>query len=249
MNKVSVIMPAYNSSKTISRSIKSVLEQTYDNFELIVVCDAPEDNTEKLVKKFSDSRLKVIVLNENQGVSGARNVGLKLAKGRYIAFCDSDDYWYKDKLSIQVDLLKRNNVFVAHANSHLADDSGNIIGIRKYPVHVSYKMMRHRNYICNSSGLYDTKKLPIVFCKKIYHEDYLMWLEILSPKGISIGSEKPLLIYTLNPDSLSGNKLKSFIGTLNVQRKHGLNFFQCFVSLILNVMSRLIPLLVDPTKK
>lgn len=241
-------MPAYNSSKTITKSIKSVLEQNYDNLELIVICDAPKDNTVKLVKNFSDSRLRVIVLNENQGVSEARNVGLKLAKGRYIAFCDSDDYWYKDKLSIQINLLNRNNVFVSHANSHLADVSGNVIGIRKYPEHVSYKMMRYRNYICNSSGLYDTKKLPIIFCKNIYHEDYLMWLEILSPKGISIASEKPLLIYTLNPDSLSGNKLKSFIGTLNVQRKHGLSFFQCLVSLILNILSRLIPPLVDRIK-
>ena len=249
MDKVTVIMPAHNSSKSIAKSIEGVLQQTYHNLELIIICDGSKDNTEKVVKEFSDPRIKVVVLKENQGVSKTRNVGLKLAKGRYISFCDSDDYWYAEKLSIQIELLKKNKVFVCHANCHLADVSGKIIGIRKYPDYVNYKMMRHRNYICNSSGMYDSKNIPITFFKNIYHEDYLMWLEILSPKGISVSSKKPLVIYTLNPDSLSGNKLKSLIGMLRVQRRHGLSLLECAINLFLNIFSRIIPIFLDSIKK
>ena len=248
MNKVTVIMPAYNSSKTISKSIKCVLDQKYNNLELIVVCDAPTDNTEIIAKQFTDPRVKIVVLDENQGVAEARNVGLKLASGRYIAFCDSDDYWYAEKLSVQIELLKKFNVFVCHSNCHLVDISGEIAGMRKYPMFVTYKMMKHRNYICNSSGIYDTKKLPVILNKNIYHEDYLMWLEILSPNGVSVGSKQPLLMYTVNPNSLSGNKFKSIIGMLRVQRKHGLSRLQCYINLILNVFSRIFPLLISLTR-
>lgn len=248
MNKVTVIMPAYNSSKTISKSIKCVLNQRYKNLELIVICDAPTDNTEIIARQFTDQRVKIVVLNEKQSVAEARNAGLKLASGRYIAFCDSDDYWYPEKLSVQIELLKQSNVFVCHANCHLVDVSGEIIGMRKYPMFVSYKMMKHRNYICNSSGIYDTKKLPVILNKNIYHEDYLMWLEILSPNGVSVGSKQPLLMYTVNPNSLSGNKFKSIMGMLRVQRKHGLSRLQCCFNLILNVLSRIFPSLIALTR-
>ena len=248
MNKVTVIMPAYNSSKTISKSIKCVLNQKYNNLELIVVCDAPTDNTEIIAKEFTDPRVKIVVLDDNQGVAEARNAGLKLALGRYIAFCDADDYWYPEKLSVQIDLRKQLNVSVCHANCHLVNVSGEIIGMRKYPMLVTYKMMKHRNYICNSSGIYDTKKLPVILNKNIYHEDYLMWLEILSPDGVSVGSKQPLLMYTVNPNSLSANKFKSVIGMLRVQRKHGLSRLQCCINLILNFFSRIFPSLIALTR-
>lgn len=244
MNKVTVIMPAYNSSKTIARSIECVLNQTYDNFELIIVCDAPTDDTELIARQFLDSRITVIVLEVNQGVSVARNIALNMATGRYISFCDADDYWYEEKLSIQIKLLGKYNVFACHANCHLVNVSGAITGLRRYPEFVSYKMMRHRNYICNSSGIYDTEKLPVVFQKKIYHEDYLMWLEILSPDNVSVSSKEPLLMYTVNPNALSGNKLKSFIGMVRIQREHGLSWFQCCISFILNIISRVAPALL-----
>ncbi len=249
MDKVSVIMPAYNASKFIVRSIRSILQQSYAKLELIVICDAPIDNTVELAKQFTDARIKIIEQEENLGVAEARNVGLRLATGRYIAFCDADDYWYQEKLSIQIELLKTSNSAVCHANCDLAKVAGKIIGSRRYPKVITYKMMRYRNYICNSSGLYDTKKISVVYQKKIYHEDYLMWLEILSESKISIGSKKPLLVYTINSNGLSSNKFKSFIGTLKIQRKHGVGWFEFNVNFLLNIASRLIELLLPSSRR
>jgi glycosyltransferase involved in cell wall biosynthesis len=240
MDKVSVIMPAYNASDFINRSIQSVLEQSHAILELIVICDAPIDNTIEVVKRFTDSRIKMVELEENQGVAEARNAGLRLATGRYIAFCDADDYWYPEKLSIQLELLEKSNSSVCHANCDLVDVAGKTIGLRRYPKIVTYKMMRHRNYICNSSGLFDTAKLSVVFQQKIYHEDYLMWLEILSESRTSVGSKKPLLMYTINPNGLSANKFKSLIGVIKIQRQHGVGWFECGVNFLINIAGRLI---------
>ncbi len=239
MDKVTVIMPAYNSSQSIAKSIQCVLDQKYNFLELIVICDAPTDDTSSIVRQFSDSRIRIVELEHNQGVSNARNTGLNLASGRYIAFCDADDYWYADKLSTQLELLKESNTSVCHSSCHLVDLSGAIIGLRSYPELVTYKMMRHRNYICNSSGLYDTKKIPIVLQKNIYHEDYLMWLEILSTQGTSIGSKSPLLMYTQNPNGLSSNKLKSILGMVRIQRQHGIGWMEFSLNILINIMSRL----------
>lgn len=244
MDKISVIMPAYNASAFIARSIQSVLGQRNVLLELIVICDAPTDDTVEIVKRFTDARIEIVELEENQGVSEARNAGLRLATGRYIAFCDADDYWYPEKLSIQIELLEKSNSAVCHANCDLVDIDGMTLGLRRYPEIVTYKMMRHRNYICNSSGLFDTSKLSVVFQQSIYHEDYLMWLEILSNSGMSIGSKKPLLMYTINPNSLSGNKLVSLIGALKIQRKHGLGWFECSVNFFLNIGIRVMELLL-----
>ena len=97
MEKVSVIMPSYNSEKYISESIKSIINQTYTNWELIITDDFSSDNTVKVVESFikNDKRIKLYVLKSNQGAGAARNNSIKMAKGRFIAFCDSDDQWKK----------------------------------------------------------------------------------------------------------------------------------------------------------
>jgi len=236
-------MPAYNSAEFIAESIQSILKQSYSHLELIIICDAPTDNTVEIAKRFGDERIKIIELEQNQGVSNARNVGLNLAVGRYIAFCDADDCWYAEKLSSQIELLKKFNLAVCHSNCDLINMSGFKIGTRRYPEIVTYKMMRRRNYICNSSGLYDKDKLQVVLQHKIYHEDYLMWLELLSDAGMSIGSKKPLLNYRINPDGLSSNKLKSIFGTLHIQSFHGIGWFERSINLFLNIASRLVNLI------
>lgn len=101
--KISVIMSAYNAQKTISRAIRSVLNQTYDDIELIVVNDCSTDNTEKIVKKYKDNRIVYIKHDINLGAGCARNTGIKNATGEYIAFLDSDDYYNKDYIQTMVD--------------------------------------------------------------------------------------------------------------------------------------------------
>jgi glycosyltransferase involved in cell wall biosynthesis len=108
-NMVSVIIPTYNRANTIESSIRSVLNQTYTNIEIIVVDDASQDNTEEVVNSINDNRILYIRNNENQGVASARNIGAQYAKGEFIAFNDSDDIWHYDKLEKQMDVMLQNN--------------------------------------------------------------------------------------------------------------------------------------------
>lgn len=238
MSLVSIIMPAYNASHFISRSIQCILDQNYDNFELIIICDAPTDNTVEIVKSFTDKRIRTFFLESNHGVSEARNLGLSQASGRYIAFCDADDFWYPEKLSIQIHLMQTQNLSICHSNCDLVNTAGNKIGQRIYPSIVTYKIMKYRNFICNSSGIYDAKKLSIVFQEKVYHEDYLMWLSLLSKAGKSVRSSQPLLMYTINPNGLSHNKIKSFLGMLKIQHLHGISLIECVFNLVPHIISR-----------
>ena len=103
---VSVIIPTYNRERLIARSVKSVLNQTYRNFEIIIVDDASTDNTEKVISSFNDERIRYLRHDKNRGEAAARNTGIKLARGEYIASQDSDDEWLPEKLGKQIELFK-----------------------------------------------------------------------------------------------------------------------------------------------
>lgn len=108
-NMVSVIIPTYNRANSIENSIRSVLNQTYTDFEIIVVDDASQDNTEEVVKSINDNRILYIRNNENYGVASARNIGAQYVKGEFIAFNDSDDIWHCDKLEKQMKVMMQND--------------------------------------------------------------------------------------------------------------------------------------------
>ena len=110
MGKVSIIMPAYNCAKYITESIASVTAQTYTNWELLIVDDASTDNTQQVVEALaqSDSRIKYIRLEKNSGAAVARNTAIEKADGRYLAFLDSDDLWYPEKLKKQLEFMQEN---------------------------------------------------------------------------------------------------------------------------------------------
>lgn len=107
MEKVSVIIPTYNREKTILRALHSVLEQTYTNLEVLVIDDGSTDGTSDMVNSIADNRVQYIVLEKNQGAANARNVGAKMASGEWIAFQDSDDCWYRDKIEKQIQYIHR----------------------------------------------------------------------------------------------------------------------------------------------
>ena len=105
---ISIIMPAYNAQKYIKESIDSVLNQSFENFELIIINDGSKDNTEHIIKEYQDQRI-VLISQKNGGVSNARNAGLKLAKGKYITFLDADDTFPKDSLKSRFEYLESNS--------------------------------------------------------------------------------------------------------------------------------------------
>lgn len=109
---VSVVIPTCNRAHFVGRAIQSVLDQTYRNFEILVVDDASNDNTEEIVKHFSDERISYIPHRENKGGSSARNTGIKAARGKFIGFLDDDDEWLPQKLECQINLFSRSQSMV-----------------------------------------------------------------------------------------------------------------------------------------
>ena len=122
---VSVIIPTYNRAHLVGQAIRSVLNQTFQDFELIIVDDGSSDDTEAVVKQFNDPRIRYIY-QENKGISGARNTGIRSARGRYIAFLDSDDLWLPDLLQLEVPILDANpDVGLVYAKAQAIDKEGN----------------------------------------------------------------------------------------------------------------------------
>jgi teichuronic acid biosynthesis glycosyltransferase TuaG len=210
---VSVIMPCLNSSKTIASSIKSVQMQTYKNFELIVVDDGSVDDSHAIAKSFShiDSRIKVFKnINFGQGVAIARNFGLRLAQGKYIAFLDSDDLYEPDSLMLRVHTAISKNAMVVYGSYRRLLDDGSYQTIRVRDS-ISYFNILCFNYISNTTGMYDAEVLGLTLQEPVGHEDYLMWCHLIKRSRIAFScGDTPIGIYRVSSNSLSSNKLKSF---------------------------------------
>jgi glycosyltransferase involved in cell wall biosynthesis len=134
MPEVSVIIPTYNRSKSIGKTIKSVLNQNYTDFEIIIVDDNSSDNTENVIKSYSNnySCIQYIKHNENKGAPAARNTGIENSKGKYIALLDDDDEWFPDKLTKQVQMIKQlpDDVGLVYCGNEDVDENSNEISIK-----------------------------------------------------------------------------------------------------------------------
>ena len=153
---VSIIMAAYNAEKTIEQAINSVLNQTYTNFELLVVNDCSKDRTAELVKSIAatDGRVRLISNVKNSGVSYTRKYALEEATGSWIAILDSDDAWAPEKLEKQIELQNRTNADLLFTGSAFMDSEGRPIDWYLHaPAEVSYRQLLKQNVLSNSSAL------------------------------------------------------------------------------------------------
>lgn len=202
-------MPAYNAEKYISDSIDSVLNQSIQNFELIIIDDNSQDNTTNIINKYNDPRIVLIINSNNLGVSETRNIGISAANGKYIAFLDSDDIWLPHKLSLQIMCL--NDGWDVVSSNYIAFESNadNKITERKSPSIISYSDMLKSNFIGNLTGIYNVQKIGKIYQKKSGHEDYIMWLEIIKKSKKAYCIQEPLAKYRLHNSSLSSNKMKA----------------------------------------
>ena len=224
---VSIIMAAYNAEKTIELAIESVLNQTYSNFELLVINDCSKDGTAKLVEDFSakDNRVRLISNEKNSGVSFTRKHGLEESNGSWIAILDSDDAWTPDKLEKQIELQKRTNADLLFTGSAFMDSDGQPIDWYLHaPAEVTYRQLLKQNVLSNSSALVRKE----LYAKHYavgdgMHEDFAIWLSILKEGKKAYGVDEPLLIYRIAKSSKSGNKIKAAKMNWNTYRYVGLN--------------------------
>ncbi|MBQ0440422.1 glycosyltransferase family 2 protein [Providencia rettgeri] len=200
-------MPAYNAELTISNSIESVLNQTFIDFKLYIVNDCSTDDTLKIISKFDDKRIIILNNEKNEGVAFSRNKAISKAKGKYIAFLDSDDLWLPNKLMAQLDKLE--NGYDIVCSNYIPFRGDFIEKIRMSPEIITKNDMMKSNLIGNLTGVYNCNTIGKVYQKPIGHEDYIMWLEIINKANTAYCIQEPLAKYRLSSNSLSGNKLKA----------------------------------------
>jgi len=209
---VSIIIPTYNQANFIDKAINSALKQTYQDFEIIVIDDGSTDDTEEIMKGFKDKRVKYIKkYKENRGISVARNTGIKMAKGKYIALLDSDDEWLPEKLDKQIQLLqnKSSEVGVVCSWSYNIDEKGNFISKRCLP--------KRDGYIYEDLLSTDPISVPTVLIRKECfnrvglfddllntQQDWDMWIRIAKYYRFAL-IKIPLVKYRIHPNQISNN--------------------------------------------
>lgn len=201
-------MPCYNSACYIKRAIDSVINQTYQNFELIVIDDLSKDESVNIVKTFDDSRIKLVELSENCGAAVSRNVGIEMAVGRFIAFLDSDDLWRPNKLETQIQFMidKPCAFSFSHYQRFSRLGKGKVM---KAPEVVTYEELLRCNVIGCLTAVYDTHIIGKQYMPLIRkRQDFGLWLKILSHCGKAYGC--PVILADYRTDSgMTQNKLNA----------------------------------------
>ncbi len=208
---VSIVTPMYNSAKFIGTTIKSVLNQTYQNWELILVDDYSTDDTVSIVRKYadSDSRIKLVEQQKNQGAGVARNIGIDCAEGDFVAFLDADDYWEYVKLEVQVKILEENQWAGSFSWYKNVDEDEKGDSYFVVPKKISYNRLKYNNYILTSSlmvrrAIIGDTRFPIMRKR----QDWIFFLEILKKVDFLYCVEEPHVYYRKSSNSLSSNKFK-----------------------------------------
>lgn len=211
--KVSIITPVYNSEQFIEDTINSVINQTYTNWEMILVDDCSKDNSESIIKNFiqRDSRIKYFKLEQNSGAAVARNKAIELSTGRFIAFLDSDDIWKSNKLEKQLDFMIRNNIGFSFTSYETMDEYGKKTGnVIRAPKVVDYEYLLRNTIIGCLTVVIDKDvigqiKMPLLRTR----QDFATWLSILKKGHKAYGIDEILSSYRLVEGSISSNKIKA----------------------------------------
>ena len=231
---VSIIMPNYNGAKYLKATIESVLAQTYTNWELLIIDDCSTDDGVKIIEGYTkqDKRIHLICQEENKGVAHTRNIGIAKAKGKYIALLDSDDIWKSEKLEKQKILMEKESASISYCSYDFIDGFGKRIKKTfKVPKKTNFKKMLTSSVISCSTGMFDSQILKQhPFNSNYYHEDYVLWLELLKIPVKAVGIQEVLAEYRLHPHSRSAKKVNAAKERWKIYRKVlKLSFFRsCF---------------------
>lgn len=207
---VSIIMPSYNTAQYISKTIQSVLDQTYINWELIIVDDCSTDNTDEIIEKYlTDSRIRYIKNARNSGAAASRNRALKEAKGRWIAFLDSDDLWEPQKLEKQIAFMKGNGYAFSYTDYMIQLNGEWLPYVYTGPRVVTRRKMYNYCYFSTITVMYDRDVVGLIQIENLRkNNDYAMWLQAIE-KSNCYRLPECLSYYIKHEGSISsGNKLK-----------------------------------------
>ena len=207
---VSIVMPVYNAEHLIAAAIRSVQAQTVQDWELLVIDGCSQDKTADIVARISrgDARIRLAWNEKHSSVAQSRNKGLSMCQGKYVAFLDSDDVWYPDKLEKQIACLEENDADLVYSSYAIVDHAGKQ-QCRNYivPRTVSYEQLLQENVIgCSTVLLRRHCVEENRFDESIFHEDYALWLKLLHSGCKAVGVTEVLVDYFYHTDSKAGNK-------------------------------------------
>lgn len=242
----SVVITTYNSAKTIKNTLQSVFNQTFKDYELIIIDDASNDNTLEIINNMVEKnsiQANIYTMSENKGVSFSRNEGINKSNGKYVAFLDADDIWMPNKLEIEASFLEKEHIDWVCSNYNVIDETYKYINkrIRRPGLYTYKNIVKDGNPIGMLTVAISREILLNNKFKNIHHEDFDLWIR-LSKKGyICFTINNILASYMKRKSSLSGNKIKSILWTYKVFRSNNINlFFSCYLiaRYLLNVVKR-----------
>ena len=212
MYKASIIIPYFKKKLFIKDTINSILNQTYKNFEVIIIYDDEDKSDLYFIKKLlkKDKRFKFIINKTNLGAGESRNKGIKNAKGKYICFIDADDIWHKNKLELQINFMRKKNISFSHSTYKIIDKNNKVRGIR---IAENYDNFLELSKSCNiglSSVIFEKKilKNKLKFPKIKTKEDFVLWLRILKDGTKIYAFKRNLVQWRKSENSLSSSSLQ-----------------------------------------
>ncbi len=219
----SVVMPAYNSEEYVGRAVESVLEQSCPDWELLAVDDCSCDRTREILRGYAagDARIRVFEREINGGPAKARNLAIEQASGRFIAFLDSDDFWYEKKLEKQLLLFEETGApLVYSAYERMDEKRPHKRRMIHVPSSIDYGGLLNATVIATLTAVYDTARVGKVMMPDIAkRQDYGLWLKILKRGGRACGLAEPLACLRKRSGSLSSNKVSAIWYTWRVYRE------------------------------
>ena len=220
MRLVSIIIPYFKKKKYFNNTIKSILNQSYSNYEILIVYDDPGNKEEldyllNLKKKYK--KIKILVNKKNLGAGLSRNKAIKIAKGYYISFLDADDFWHKNKLKFQIDIMLKNNWDISHTSYKIINEKNKLLGERQ-AYNLNFSDLVKSCDVGLSTVLIKKELLKkLKFASLKTKEDYVLWLN-LSKKNIFFGINKTLVSWRKSKNSLSSSTIRKLFDGYTVYR-------------------------------
>ncbi len=208
---VSVVTPMYNASAHIGETIESVRRQSHRDWEMWVIDDCSSDDSATVVENLArrDKRIRLVRLRENVGPAEARNIGIEAARGRYLAFLDSDDLWHPDKLQRQIEFMRAGSRLTYTAYQKISEDGAHLGRPIPARSEVGYAQMLNTNAIPCLTAMLDLRQVGKHYMPLVGHEDYAYWLDILRDGIVAHGLDEVLAYYRVRAGSVSNDKLKA----------------------------------------
>ena len=231
-NYIDIILPNFNSSKFLNQTLKSILEQTYKNWRLVIIDDCSDLKTINILKKYiKDKRIKIFWLKKNKGAGFCRNYAIKKTKSPYIAFIDSDDIWKKNKLKNQINFMTKNNYSFTYTYYETFGERKRII---IPPLKFNFLSFIHNTSIATSTMMIKRSEIKnIKFTNTKICEDYFFKCKLLKKVNYAFCLNKFLTKYRVRKDSLQSNVIRNFFWIWKINKDYNkLNLLENFFSLL-----------------